>query len=813
MDDDFNSSDVDFGPPETDKRGRAVGQESIDQIIQNSAVNRLASKKRVKQLQFGYGAPSYRFAQDLWVRRFNTYRQHTLRQDLTIPFTGEDLIRFFDSVIDIVKPIDTGKPVPNVSLVNRAFKILLAYGEFTWTEGDGFQISRHDGRRLQSFLDDAVKAGRLIKGSWRKCTWIGFATLSRMVRAFVERCLDKGCSGWDVAVAKCLSITLVSALGCRSGDVAFSTGYTGEEYLQYRHIELTIDGHAANFHNIRAAITLESVKGHKDALNENFVRFLRPLDDVECAHVCPITWLLVHSLRNGLVYGTTLPEVLNRAFDRADRRIEWTQPSFPVLAAFTHGPTRCDLPKPALIYQLLRTIKEMGLISNILSRVYMHATRLGAIRDIAHLPRSNESFGYTTDEHRQILMHKPSSINRGVTEKYIGDTSQELYNDRAANRSKVHRREPRFASTSAVDVVNAPVTEQEIHEWQERNARQGQAKRRLQAGIRRERLASFIENAEPEDISKQKPEPRQTSLVALAARSASAINARRSSPSVTVPTDSRIPTDPNIDPALFDNDLLEQTSVPAADINLLQTTLFLADEPGEATEPGQIGHNDCTTIDEEADRLLLGGDGGTNADSAESFIKHYSQINVVRSEGHGYSVKWAAYLANKSKDDTIDSIAMRGNSRDDPTPYMHRCEKTPNCSYQTDSRSSMVQHERTCSKHLVELRQKQEDVSSCVKCPYEGCSRTFLSRDAMLSHKKGAHDWVPQPWDTSHASTVAAGQLHVYIRDAKAARASVVGIHYAIILSSAIKLPTQHYNFGTSHYLSPDPNGSGGRPA
>lgn len=99
MDDDFNSSDVDFGPPETDKRGRAVGQESIDQIIQNSAVNRLASKKRVKQLQFGYGAPSYRFAQDLWVRRFNTYRQHTLRQDLTIPFTGEDLIRFFDSVI------------------------------------------------------------------------------------------------------------------------------------------------------------------------------------------------------------------------------------------------------------------------------------------------------------------------------------------------------------------------------------------------------------------------------------------------------------------------------------------------------------------------------------------------------------------------------------------------------------------------------------------------------------------------------------------------------------------------------------------
>ncbi|OQE16321.1 hypothetical protein PENFLA_c028G08693 [Penicillium flavigenum] len=216
MDDDFNSSDVDFGPPEADKRGHAVGQESIDQIIQNSAPGLVG--EAVQYLSATH-----------------------LREDPTIPFTGEDLIRFFDSIIDIVKPTDTGKPAPNLSLVQGAFEILLAYGEFTWTESDGFNISRHDRHRLQSFLDNAVKAGRLIKGSWRK----------------------------------------LSALGCRAGDVALAAGYTGDEYLQHRHIELTIDGHTANFHNIRAAITLESVKGHKDALNENFVRFLRPLDDVD----------------------------------------------------------------------------------------------------------------------------------------------------------------------------------------------------------------------------------------------------------------------------------------------------------------------------------------------------------------------------------------------------------------------------------------------------------------------------------------------------------------------------------------------------
>ncbi|KAJ5255820.1 hypothetical protein N7497_006695, partial [Penicillium chrysogenum] len=63
-------------------------------------------------------------------------------EDLTTPFTSEDLLRFFDSIIG------TSKLAPNLNLVKKAFYILLAYSEFTWTESDRFKISRHDGRRL-----------------------------------------------------------------------------------------------------------------------------------------------------------------------------------------------------------------------------------------------------------------------------------------------------------------------------------------------------------------------------------------------------------------------------------------------------------------------------------------------------------------------------------------------------------------------------------------------------------------------------------------------------------------------------------------
>lgn len=67
-------------------------------------------------------------------------------------------------------------------------------------------------------------------------------------------------------------------------------------------------GRMLTFIKHQAIVILESTKGHKDALNEHFVHYARPLDDTESQHICPISWLLIHVLRNGLVLGTTLPE-------------------------------------------------------------------------------------------------------------------------------------------------------------------------------------------------------------------------------------------------------------------------------------------------------------------------------------------------------------------------------------------------------------------------------------------------------------------------------------------------------------------------
>ena len=214
-------------------------------------------------------------------------------------------------------------------------------------------------------------------------------SLSRLVRVYLTRAIEHGTISWDVTIAKCLSVVLVSSLGARLGDVALSGGYKGTTYyLQYRHIELFFDeGAEPIFANLEARITLEFTKGHKGKPGQDTSRHLRPLAGAHNSHMCPIALLLVHCLRHSLVDGTTLEEVLNGAVQRDDRTIVWRFPERPVLTAFATSPPRCDLAEAAITGQLAQTLKEMGAVAGMLDRVHGHALRLGAARDVAHLPR------------------------------------------------------------------------------------------------------------------------------------------------------------------------------------------------------------------------------------------------------------------------------------------------------------------------------------------------------------------------------------------------------------------------------------------
>ncbi|KAJ5910250.1 hypothetical protein N7504_004893 [Penicillium tannophilum] len=729
MDDDVNSSDFEFEPP-VNKQSTA-GQASIAEIVANSTADRFLSKKRVKQLQFGNGAPGTRSSQNLWVRRFEAFRRYTLKQDLTIRFTGDDVIRFFETIIGKMKSRASDKPAVNKKTVIDGFRILLAYGVFTWED---FKFTRHDESRFQTWIDDTIQEGRLLNGASFVRTWIGFATLSRMIRSFIEHKVAKGCWSWDIVVAKCFSVTLVAGLGVRSGDVARSAHYADTYCLHWEDVRLYIEGQIADIKHLRAEVTLKTTKGLKDSLNKDIIFYLRPLDDADC-HACPVTWMLVHALRHGLVLGTTLSDVLKLALLRPDHVIQWTYPSYPVLTAFTKSSHRCDLAQPARTHQLLYTIKEMGLIAKILGRIYMHATRLGAIRDVTHLPKIDEGSGFVTDIHRQIMHHDKVTL----TENYSGGHTRELYNDRAANQAKRHRREPVFSADSAIDVFNAPVTEQEIVAWNDENGDRKIRTQKRNRIIKRQRLTIFKDDAVPENrFTSDGAQPP------MLEKSASAINAR---PMPIMSQGTIIPIDPSI---LDDEGSLEATEVPIMDVNLLQATIF--DQANDPTTAG--GHNDSLPVVDESERLFLGldEDEGTTAMPTTEFIGRYARLNIVLLQA--FARKWRALARNEPSDVSLHSVT--GNSRDEPTPFVFHCHNH-GCSYETIIKDTLQQHERACSGHRR---------GGDVVCPHANCGKSFTNQKCLIAHIRRTHQWVAKPCEhgcepTKVYSTFGSYEYHI----------------------------------------------------
>ncbi|MCJ1267501.1 hypothetical protein MMC22_007386 [Lobaria immixta] len=123
MEDYLNSSDIEFEPGPSKASSKTPGLASITQIVADAEDDRISSKSRVKQLEFGNGAPSTRF--------------------LDKPFGGDDLVRFFDAILDKVRPHFTKKPAPSDTLVRNGFQILIKY-----TKTSGFEITRRDGLRM-----------------------------------------------------------------------------------------------------------------------------------------------------------------------------------------------------------------------------------------------------------------------------------------------------------------------------------------------------------------------------------------------------------------------------------------------------------------------------------------------------------------------------------------------------------------------------------------------------------------------------------------------------------------------------------------
>ena len=815
------SSEVEFEPAVLDDENPWAGQKSIDKLLLNADRDRLKSKQFVKQLKFGYGVPTTRYDQSLWVRRFEGYRKDTLKHDLSSPFKGEHLLRFLDSVLDTM---DTrrDKPGPNISSIRKAYNILIHYGNFHWSKEDDFLFTRRDSERFRSFLDTLIREKRIVRGRWGSKTWIGFVTLSRLVRTFLDHWALHGALNWDIVVVKSLSLVLVASLGARGGDVTQSRGYKDPVHLQYRHVKLYLEAptsthtgldNAPKLTDLRAEISMEFVKGHKVSRNETFIKYLRPLNEETCRHVCPISLLLTHALRHGLVHGTTIQDVLKHTTAQTDRCVRWTYPNRPVLPMFANDPYRCLLDVPATPTQLLSTVKEMGLLAGMLDRAYTHAIRFGAARDVAHLPSTAAGMGFTNDQVRQSMGHTAQSMWNGTTNEYVGDPTREFYNDIAVNRDTVPHREPRFAArTDEIrSHIQAPVTAEELQAMMgDRNPATltRHDKATLEARVRLVRQEKIIETVDVEPprgpstpyFVAPSP-PVQLPLTTLRNRRTAladlSVNSTDLHGKATVGTvngghsrnnDSEHELSDHTDPILLGEDIVAELEVNPSHLEKLHAKVFSgleANNPGRQPDlaskenvfrsPYFTATNasthvatfaDVATVADDVDddyvdddfasdprqqaedeRLNLGDScrDATSAAtlSAEQWINSHAQYNVLKNEK--FARKWVEY--QKTNDDqlfdtTIGLHCFRGNSRNDPQPFVYTCRKISGCPYQSIRAGQLRQHESTCTELRVQAR--NEPVAETLHC--EQCGfKTTAGKACFREHARSFHQWTPKP--------------------------------------------------------------------
>ena len=126
-----------------------------------------------------------------------------------------------------------------------------------------FKLTKQDAHRIDAVIQQLLNDGKITKDPVRERLWLGSRIVQQMAVAMLNNAINNGTKSWDVTLSCCLTIVLQSALACRAGDIQRSKHYTGEEYLQWKHITLKATGATVQNPKLTMLVTLLYRKGHK----------------------------------------------------------------------------------------------------------------------------------------------------------------------------------------------------------------------------------------------------------------------------------------------------------------------------------------------------------------------------------------------------------------------------------------------------------------------------------------------------------------------------------------------------------------------
>ncbi|KAL4878611.1 hypothetical protein BJY04DRAFT_107900 [Aspergillus karnatakaensis] len=271
-----------------------------------------------------------------------------------------DVCRYVRSLAKVAKPNCEGKVMPNSSTIGRYTKRTLSILSFN--SPDEFIVTDAHMTRLRKTIKDLATKGKVTKGRWFPHQRAGFYIVRQILRVWFVDHRNHGTTSWDKTISIALGLALQYALGCRSGELARSNGYTGTEYLAWGDIELTlkVTDRPASVQDFVLRYLARALKDQKDKMNHNHDPFLAAFPYRVDNLTCPVELALALALRTGQAPGNSVDEVLRNTAKRPDHTVQWKNPDLPVLCAFkTHGDYSFDSTQPASVTSQIRRMKQL----------------------------------------------------------------------------------------------------------------------------------------------------------------------------------------------------------------------------------------------------------------------------------------------------------------------------------------------------------------------------------------------------------------------------------------------------------------------
>ncbi|KFY43691.1 hypothetical protein V494_01849 [Pseudogymnoascus sp. VKM F-4513 (FW-928)] len=708
--DDYNSSEIEF--EERQNPFFAAGSRSITAIIDHALEDRVQSKKVSKTLTHAEGSRKTEYLSTLWMNRFAAFRQHTLKQSIRDAPTGADMERFLSSMISKITPI--GNTVPSLSWIRSGFRRILLGSLFQYAN---FTLSLHERSRIKSLFHQLLKDGLITRMPIRDIQWIGAFLVRRMVTALLQEAVEDGTTNWDKVIQKALSIVLVAALSCRTGDITKETlDIHDRPFLCYDDVSIKlVDGNSLN--NLVAEVVIRNEKSRKLNPRQNRKVLLRVMPEQENNILCPIKMLLISAMRLGAVQGT-IEQVIASAAARRDKTIQWTdgRGGSPVLCGFETAAHLVIIDKPAMGDQVRDTVYHAGLRAGILKPIVPHDMRRGAARDVANLPQDpTAASGLATPVVAAEIGHTNLALQKGLTSEYVGFKT----NDTWTRRVSANIEDP--FGTGLTGNVYKKLKHTRV-EW---------LKKYKEAGIDpsdRKATRTLREKAQAEHEQKWRyDEENAPSLTAaLAPHSASQINTGNNIRKRKAELD---------EPLQSGNTGTGASVIDDVDDTGSQIDPRLRDSADNiALVIGNDDDNEVPTEDMEG-MVLEGLDGPlqmppTLLVPGLAYINLLSSINII-------SNKRLASTKTKTIPDTF-----RGNGKDEPTLFRHYCKRTPGCQYSSDNTYALRIHEGRCSEESLEKRNTVD--REMHECYAEGCSKSFKTALSLKMHYDNIHDFQPR---------------------------------------------------------------------